>query len=92
MGAEGAADDRWHPKPFPTGHFGLVTDICWAHDGSYLLSVSSDQTCRLHARIDSSHRPRLDIFDSGAGGSGVAAKVDPDSQCWREVARPQVSS
>lgn len=47
---------RWHPKPFLTGHFSSVNDLMWEpHDGRYLLSASSDQTCRLFAPIHSSN-------------------------------------
>jgi elongator complex protein 2 len=45
---------RWLSAPFLTGHYDAVTDVCWAPDstgGEYLISVSTDQTCRLMAPI-----------------------------------------
>lgn len=39
----------WHQKHAISGHVGSVDGMCWAPDGSYLLSTSSDQTTRLHA-------------------------------------------
>ena len=45
---------RWLASPFVTGHYDAVTAVCWAPDsegGEYLVSVSSDQTCRLYAPI-----------------------------------------
>jgi elongator complex protein 2 len=70
---------RWRPAPFPTGHFGPVRDICWAADGSYLVSASSDQTCRVFGRILPAWRPR-----------GLAAGGAAGPRYWREVSRPQV--
>jgi len=44
--------ERWTAAPSITGHFRGVADISWeATRGSYLLSVSSDQTCRLWSCI-----------------------------------------
>jgi len=44
---------RWIPVPFLTGHFGSVNDLTWSdrETGEYLVSVSSDQTCRLYAPL-----------------------------------------
>jgi len=40
----------WESIPGLSGHFGPVEDCCWeATRGSYLLSLSEDQTCRLWA-------------------------------------------
>lgn len=42
--------ELWQPLPAPSGHFGPVQDLSWEPDGGkFLLSVSSDQTTRLHA-------------------------------------------
>ncbi|EFQ27915.1 WD domain-containing protein [Colletotrichum graminicola] len=45
-------DERadWHPAIAVTGHTKTVTGIAWSRDGDYLMSTSSDQTTRLHAR------------------------------------------
>jgi len=66
---------RWKARPFLTGHFGPVTSLTWApHDGSYLMSVSSDQTARIwaptiaQANVDPQFQHRQ----------------------WREVSRPQI--
>ena len=43
-----ALRNRWRATPCVTGHFAGVSDCCWeATDGEYLLTVSTDQTCRL---------------------------------------------
>ncbi|CAF0793944.1 unnamed protein product [Rotaria sordida] len=45
-------DDRINliPQVINSGHFNTVEDCCWdRHSGRYLLSVSTDQTARLHA-------------------------------------------
>lgn len=31
------------------GHFDEVTDLCWEPGGMFVISVSADQTSRLHA-------------------------------------------
>ena len=43
---------HWRAKPCVTGHFRGVVDLAWeTYQGSYLLSVSADQTCRLWAPV-----------------------------------------
>ncbi|KAK4224850.1 Elongator complex protein 2 [Podospora fimiseda] len=44
------SDDAWQQHYAISGHTRAVTGISWAHDGSYLLSTSTDQTTRLHAQ------------------------------------------
>ena len=46
---------RWLVKPFFSGHFDAVTDLAWDSEGRYVVSVSSDQTCRLWAHVKSEH-------------------------------------
>lgn len=43
-------DDQWVPHFGVGGHVRSVTGIAWSKRGEYLLSTSSDQTTRLHAR------------------------------------------
>ena len=50
-----ALRNRWKATPCVTGHFAGVSDCCWeAASGEYLLSVSSDQTCRLWGPVKDS--------------------------------------
>lgn len=39
----------WKAVISPTGHFDEVTSLAWEPEGEYLVSVSADQTARLHA-------------------------------------------
>lgn len=40
----------WEARPFGGGHCGRVSDLVWSRGGKYLLSTSSDNTTRMHAR------------------------------------------
>lgn len=40
--------DDWKPQKVPSGHFASVSDISWARDKEYLLSVSHDQVRFFH--------------------------------------------
>ncbi|KAL0779605.1 hypothetical protein CaCOL14_004089 [Colletotrichum acutatum] len=42
--------DQWRNAIAVSGHTRTVTGIAWSRDGDYLMSTSSDQTTRLHAR------------------------------------------
>lgn len=39
----------WEPKVTLGGHFGEVVDLSWEPNGAFIMSVSSDQTTRIHA-------------------------------------------
>ena len=42
--------ELWRPLPTVSGHFGPVQDLSWEPTaGRFLVSVSADQTSRLHA-------------------------------------------
>ena len=38
---------KWQGRCVAGGHFGPVRDLTWSPSGTYLISVSSDQTARL---------------------------------------------
>lgn len=42
--------DRWFQTVGISGHTQAVTGIAWSKEGDYILSTSSDQTTRLHAK------------------------------------------
>ncbi|OBT97339.1 hypothetical protein VE01_04298 [Pseudogymnoascus verrucosus] len=42
--------DQWMPNFGVGGHIRSVTGVAWSRRGDYLLSTSSDQTTRLHAK------------------------------------------
>ncbi|KAB8291590.1 hypothetical protein EYC80_006390 [Monilinia laxa] len=44
------SSDRWAQATAISGHVKPVMGIAWSKDGSYLLSTSTDQTTRLHAK------------------------------------------
>lgn len=42
-------ENLWSPGVIIGGHFDEVRDLAWAPNGEFLLSVSADQTTRIHA-------------------------------------------
>ena len=53
---------RWVADPAAGGHAGAVVDVAWiGHDGTSLLTASTDMTARLHARVAAAGR-----MDGGA--------------------------
>ena len=40
---------EWKPGVVCSGHFGPVEDFIWDPQGEFIVSVSADQTARLHA-------------------------------------------
>ncbi|KAK4168055.1 Elongator complex protein 2 [Cladorrhinum sp. PSN259] len=69
-----ASDDAWQQHYAISGHTRAVTGISWSHDGSSLLSTSSDQTTRLHAQW------------TGVGSSSEPSSQGT----WHEMSRPQI--
>ncbi|KAL7421394.1 Elongator subunit elp2 [Cryptotrichosporon argae] len=61
------ADGAWESRRGLTGHHGEVQAVAWDPNGDYLLSVSSDQTARVHARATGSWaeiaRPQIHGYD-----------------------------
>lgn len=69
------SDDAWQQHHAISGHTRAVTGVSWSHDGSYLLSTSSDQTTRLHAQWT---------------GASSCSSSSSDPQTWHEMSRPQI--
>lgn len=66
-------ESLWLPQVNVGGHFGEVRDLAWEPKGEYLMSVSADQTTRIHApwRHDSETwhelaRPQVHGYDMQA--------------------------
>lgn len=59
--------EKWTSATSITGHFKEVTDVCWAKDGTYLLTASHDQTTRVFAPIEQTWRevtrPQIHGYD-----------------------------
>ncbi|XP_075166545.1 elongator complex protein 2 [Haematobia irritans] len=67
-------DAMWQPQVIIGGHFGEVRDLAWEPHGEYVMSVSADQTTRIHApwkKLSTSCNSAL-------------------QETWHELARPQV--
>lgn len=55
------SEDRWQPISLHTGHFLSVNDVCWSVNKKYLVSVSSDQTCRLWAPTSTEPKKWIEV-------------------------------
>ena len=51
------SQDRWVQGVGISGHTKTIPDIAWAKGGAYIISVSTDQTARLHAPWNTGLRP-----------------------------------
>lgn len=89
--------EHWTPLPTVSGHFGAVQDIAWeSNNGEFLISVSTDQTSRLHApwrqNLTSAEEAEQDekkctepmLKETKNEKKGIRMLN------WREIARPQI--
>ncbi|EAT43673.1 AAEL004896-PA [Aedes aegypti] len=65
----------WKPGTIIGGHFEAVRDLAWDPAGRFVVTVSADQTTRIHAAW-----PR----------SAIREGDNDESITWHEIARPQV--
>lgn len=73
--ASASGSAQWTSVVSVTGHYDEVTSLAWEPEGDYLVSVSADQTARLHAPW------------RRKGGS---TEVEAEEWTWHELARPQI--
>jgi WD40 repeat protein len=79
---------QWRAQPPLTGHFRPVNDLSWEPtNGDFLLTVSSDQTCRMIAPFHKTSPSSSTI--TGAGSDSWVSNTHSRFY-WREVGRPQV--
>ena len=57
--------EKWIPDYTVSGHFGPVMDLSWDDESGYLISISSDATCRVWAHWSHPH-PDKSISRKGA--------------------------
>lgn len=61
-------DSSWLPGIVVGGHYGMVQDLAWEPKGSFLLTVSSDQTSRIHVPwVRSSADELVRMYDVNGG-------------------------
>lgn len=92
-----ASEDRWKPCVSISGHTKAVTGISWSKNGEYLLSTSSDQTTRLHAKWTSTgtwhemSRPQIHGYDLNCIDSLGAAQFvsGADEKLMRVFSTPK---
>ncbi|GLI63733.1 hypothetical protein VaNZ11_006797 [Volvox africanus] len=101
-----ASRGLWLPYHALGGHFGAVVDLGWGLDGGCLISVSEDQTARVHTGVAGNRRGRVQGGREGgeeqreeedatagraAGGQQQEQQLRQQHQLhWCEVARAQV--
>ena len=86
--------EHWTPLPTLSGHFGAVQDISWEpKSGEFLISVSTDQTSRLHApwrqNLTSAEEAEQDELKN-TDCVMKETKNEKKGVQWREIARPQI--
>ena len=69
-------DCLWKPGVAVGGHFSPVQDLDWEREGRYFVTVSLDQTTRVHAPWNT--------------GDNVSCVSEEKDNLWHEIARPQV--
>ncbi|XP_045134458.1 elongator complex protein 2-like [Portunus trituberculatus] len=71
-------DGAWEPCVVAGGHFNQVADIAWDLSSRYLLSVSKDQTTRLHAGWKANNEYLQDVHQvQNEGKDDVQAYFKP---------------
>ncbi|GMS89417.1 hypothetical protein PENTCL1PPCAC_11592, partial [Pristionchus entomophagus] len=82
-------EDMWEARPLGGGHCGRVSDVVWSRGGKYLLSTSSDNTTRMHARFGEVNK-ECGWTDSWIVSLPAVSPVSPSFSAFVEIGRPQV--
>jgi elongator complex protein 2 len=82
--------NHWQPQPFGSGHFAAVCDLAWAPDGSYLLSASSDQTCRLFAPLRQQQQQQEQLQPQFSPDKQETKWRRRGEGKWKEFSRPEI--
>ncbi|KAG2449340.1 hypothetical protein HYH02_005495 [Chlamydomonas schloesseri] len=91
--AAAASAAHWRPQHALGGHFGGVVDLAWGLDGGCLLSVSEDQTARVHTATTTT------VWRQQQNGQGEEKQEEKQEEKeegasgrlhWCEVARSQI--